>query len=237
MKILRYIGYLLLGGLVGGIIGGILGNFDGFGIENLTFATYNNVVVISIVATIIIILVEAIVLMNQRRALKYKQLVDKEVDIDATDQYELLANRYVLNGSILIILQTVIAFLVLLIFVVGHAAANAILFFLIPFFASAIFNTQFTLFNRRFDDRIPKIADKNYTEKRLEILDEGERHIELIALFKTYAINLSILILAIVVIGLYSITTGINQSFSLLLIIAIFIYNAFSYLLKRRRFY
>ncbi|HDC8774888.1 TPA: DUF3169 family protein, partial [Staphylococcus aureus] len=51
MKILRYIGYLLLGGLVGGIIGGILGNFDGFGIENLTFATYNNVVVISIVAT------------------------------------------------------------------------------------------------------------------------------------------------------------------------------------------
>lgn len=146
MKILRYIGYLLLGGLVGGIIGGILGNFDGFGIENLTFATYNNVVVISIVATIIIILVEAIVLMNQRRALKYKQLVDKEVDIDATDQYELLANRYVLNGSILSILQTVIAFLVLLIFVVGHAAANAILFFLIPFFASAIFNTQFTLF-------------------------------------------------------------------------------------------
>ena len=46
---------------------------------------------------------------------------------------------------------------------------------------------------------MPKIADKNYTEKRLEILDEGERHIELIALFKTYAINLSILILAIVV--------------------------------------
>lgn len=59
MKILRYIGYLLLGGLVGGIIGGILGNFDGLGIENLTFATYTNVVVISIVATIIIILVRS----------------------------------------------------------------------------------------------------------------------------------------------------------------------------------
>lgn len=237
MKILRYIRYLLLGGLVGGIIGGILGNFDGLGIENLTFATRNNVVVISIVATMIIILIEIIVLMNQRRALKYKRLVDEEVDNEETDQYELLANRHVLNGSILSILQTVIALLVLLIFVVGQAEANGILFFLIPFFASGIFNTQFTLFNRRFDDRMPKIADKNYTEKRLEILDEGERHIELIALFKTYAINLSILILAIVVIGLYSITTGINQSFSLLLIIAIFIYNAFSYLLKSRRFY
>ncbi len=133
MKILRYIGYLLLGGLVGGIIGGILGNFDGLGIENLTFATYTNVVVISIVATIIIILVEAIVLMNQRRALKYKRLVDEEVDIDATDQYELLANRYVLNGSILSVIQTIIAFVVLLIFVVGQAEANAMLFFLIPF--------------------------------------------------------------------------------------------------------
>ncbi|MCF8765002.1 DUF3169 family protein [Staphylococcus aureus] len=158
MKILRYIGYLLLGGIVGGIIGGILGNFDGLGIENLTFATYNNVVVISIVATMIIILVEAIVLMNQRRALKYKRLVDEEVDIDATDQYELLANRYVLNGSILSVIQTIIAFVVLLIFVVGQAEANAMLFFLIPFFASAIFNTQFTLFNRKFDDRMPKIA-------------------------------------------------------------------------------
>ena len=98
-----------------GIIGGILGNFDGLGIENLTFATYTNVVVISIVATIIIILVEAIVLMNQRRALKYKRLVDEEVDIDATDRYELLANRYVLNGSILSVIQTIIAFVVLLI--------------------------------------------------------------------------------------------------------------------------
>ncbi|NFW79953.1 DUF3169 family protein, partial [Staphylococcus aureus] len=185
MKVLRYIGYLLLGGLVGGIIGGILGNFDGLGIENLTFATRNNVVVISIVATMIIILIEIIVLMNQRRALKYKRLVDEEVDNEETDQYELLANRHVLNGSILSILQTVIALLVLLIFVVGQAEANGILFFLIPFFASGIFNTQFTLFNRRFDDRMPKIADKNYTEKRLEILDEGERHIELIALFKT----------------------------------------------------
>ncbi len=119
----------LLGGIVGGIIGGILGNFDGLGIENLTFATYNNVVVISIVATMIIILVEAIVLMNQRRALKYKRLVDEEVDIDATDQYELLANRYVLNGSILSVIQTIIAFVVLLIFVVGQAEANAMLFF------------------------------------------------------------------------------------------------------------
>lgn len=237
MKILRYIGYLLLGGLVGGIIGGILGNFDGFGIENLTFATYNNVVVISIIVTIIIILIEVIVFMNQRLALKYKRLVDNETDIDETDRYELLANRYVLNGSILSILQTVIAFLMLLIFVVGQAEANGILFFLIPFFASTIFNTQFTLFNRKFDERMPKLADKNYTEKRLEMLDEGERHIELMALFKTYAINLSLLILAIVFIGFYSITTGINQSFSLLLIIAIFIYNAFSYLLKRRRFY
>ncbi len=108
MKILRY-SISFTGWNCRGIIGGILGNFDGLGIENLTFATYNNVVVISIVA-MIIILVEAIVLMNQRRALKYKRLVDEEVDIDATDQYELLANRYVLNGSILNVIQTIIAF-------------------------------------------------------------------------------------------------------------------------------
>ncbi|WP_256083961.1 DUF1542 domain-containing protein, partial [Staphylococcus aureus] len=52
---------------------------------------------------------------------KYKRLVDEEVDNEETDQYELLAHRHVLNGSILSILQTVIALLVLLIFVVGQA--------------------------------------------------------------------------------------------------------------------
>ena len=35
--------------------------------------------------------------MNQRRALKYKRLVDEEVDNEETDQYELLANRQILN--------------------------------------------------------------------------------------------------------------------------------------------
>ncbi len=68
--------------------------------------------------------------MNQRRALKYKQLVDEEVDIDATDQYELLANRYVLNGSILKYLPDSYCFFSIAYFMmVGHTAANAILFF------------------------------------------------------------------------------------------------------------
>lgn len=66
------------------------------------------------------------------------------------------------------------------------------------------------MFNRRFDDRILKIVDKNYIEKWLEILDEGECYIELIVLFKIYVINLLILILVIVVIGFYLIIIGIN---------------------------
>lgn len=66
------------------------------------------------------------------------------------------------------------------------------------------------MFNRRFDDRMLKIVDKNYIEKWLEILDEGECYIELIVLFKIYVINLLILILVIVVIGFYLIIIGIN---------------------------
>ena len=129
MKILRYIGYLLLGGLVGGIIGGILGNFDGLGIENLTFATRNNVVVISIIATMIIILIEIIVLMNQRRALKYKRLVDEEVDNEETDQYELFANRHVLKWKYIKYSTDSYCLVSVAYFVVGQAEANGILFF------------------------------------------------------------------------------------------------------------
>lgn len=66
------------------------------------------------------------------------------------------------------------------------------------------------MFNRKFDDRMLKIVDKNYIEKWLEILDEGECYIELIVLFKIYVINLLILILVIIFIGFYLIVIGIN---------------------------
>ena len=39
-------------------------------------------------------------------------------------------------------------------------------------------------YSRRFDALLPKIAEKHYTEKALALLDDGERHIVLISMYK-----------------------------------------------------
>ncbi|ERH35820.1 hypothetical protein SEQU_04720 [Staphylococcus equorum UMC-CNS-924] len=68
-------------------------------------------------------------------------------------------------------------------------------------------------------------------------MDEGERHITLVSMFKIYHINLTLLIIGGMILGLFSLITGINQLLGLLLIIILFIYNAFGYMLKVRKFY
>ena len=47
-----------------------------------------------------------------------------------------------------------------------------------------IWGTINGVYARKLDSRMPKIGDKNYTEKRLSVMDEGERHITLKSLLK-----------------------------------------------------
>ncbi|MDQ7175666.1 DUF3169 family protein, partial [Staphylococcus chromogenes] len=71
----------------------------------------------------------------------------------------------------------------------------------------------------------------------LDIKDEGERHITLLSMYKIYQFNLVGLFLCITVVFLFSLSQGNNQSFSLLILTLLFIYNAFGYLFKVRRHY
>lgn len=92
-------------------------------------------------------------------------------------------------------------------------------------------------FNRRFDSRYPKIGEKNYTEKTLALLDEGERHIAIVSMYKNYGVNLVLLMIAIIFLSIFSIDTGSNQTLGILFLIIIFAYNSLGYMLKVRKFY
>ncbi|MBO1198698.1 DUF3169 family protein [Staphylococcus simiae] len=236
MKVVRYIVLLIIGGIVGGIFG-LLISGEGIGFEKWQFATHNNVIIITIIATITIILLECIVLLFQRKALNYKKLVDNNEELDNVDEYELLANHYFFKANLLSNLQSSIPLIVLLIFTFGRGNFTSIVYFLIPFLLSSVLATQTMFFSRKFDSRMPKIGEKNSIEKRFAIMDEGERHITLLSLFKIFNVNVTLLFLAIVLIGFYSISTGINQSFSLLIVIAIFVYSLFNYLFKIQQYY
>lgn len=81
---------------------------------------------------------------------------------------------------------------------------------------------------------LPKPGDKKYTEKLLEVSDEGERHIILNGLYKTHNFVLAGLFMGIVVLIFYSIITGESQIFSIILIGVILIISQLKYSLEIR---
>ena len=65
-------------------------------------------------------------------------------------------------------------------------------------------------FNRRFDSRYPKIGEKIIL-KNLSTLDEGERHIAIVSMYKNYGVNLALL-MSQLYFSIFSIDTGSNQT-------------------------
>lgn len=67
-------------------------------------------------------------------------------------------------------------------------------------------------------------------------MDEGERYITLVSLYKVHQQNIVLLFIGIMMLGIFSITTGMNQSLGIILFIILFIYNSLGYLLKVSNF-
>lgn len=84
------------------------------------------------------------------------------------------------------------------------------------------------------DRDLPKTGDKKYAEKLLEASDEGERHIMLNGLYKTYNFLQTGLFMGIVILIFYSIITGESQIFSIILIAVILIISQLKYSMEIR---
>ena len=79
------------------------------------------------------------------------------------------------------------------------------MFVIIPYVITIIPALMIGFFIRKFDPRYPKLGEKNYIEKTLNLFDEGERHITLIAMYKLYRVNISLIIGGCLIVGLFSI--------------------------------
>lgn len=64
--------------------------------------------------------------------------------------------------------------------------------------------------------QLPESYEKGYAEKLLSASDEGERHIMLNALYKTFGLTQSALIFGLVAMFLYSVITGDSQAFGII---------------------
>lgn len=238
MKVGRYIGLLILGGIVGGIIGGVIGVAQNFNIKRLLlFADFKNSITISMISTILTLILVLTAYVYLRSAFKNKKVLESNIYDEEADLYERNYNIHFNRAQILIIISNVVAFLNLFIIVLGHGSLNVYFIALIPFCVTAIMYIINGIYIHKIDSRMPKLGEKNYTEKRLSLMDEGERHITLKSLFKVNVVTISLIIFGIVILYAYSMLTNSNQSIGMLVLIIIFIYNSLTYTFKVGKYY
>ncbi|MDW0109717.1 DUF3169 family protein [Sporosarcina aquimarina] len=86
------------------------------------------------------------------------------------------------------------------------------------------------------DRELPSISDKDYGKKLLAASDEGERHVMLEGLYRTFNTLNATLIFALFVLIVYSLFSGVSQLFAIFVISAVIIgANAQYFLLIRNR--
>lgn len=238
MKIGRYLLWAFIGGIVGYLVAYVVEITHGFRI--LTEFKFTDSTTIHLIGVISLILVCGLILMAfymQKKTLKYKQQLDRYIEEDQADGMETRASLSFLYVSLIIYAAHVVTFLLLFVYVVGKVDVGYLAYPTFIFLLVALSTIPYGFFVRRYEPRFPKLGEKQYTEKTLAIMDEGERHITLVSMYKIYHMNLQLLMLAILVLGIYSIQSGSNQFLGIAILIVLFIYNAFGYLFKVRRHY
>lgn len=91
------------------------------------------------------------------------------------------------------------------------------------------------LMNKLYPERnLPAVSDKNYADKLLELSDDGERHVMLGGLFKSYQTANFLMFLAILFLVVYSLATADSQMVGILVIAGILIATNMRYTLSIR---
>ena len=237
MKVGRYLLFILLGGIVGGVIGSTISVMEYTNLFSNITISENSLIIVTIIASVINIILIFVLHKVQRDAIKFKSKTNQSLEDAQADLFEEKANIKFLRSNFIYYIQLSVSFITMLIFTVSNNTNEMSVFYaIIPFLITIIPSLMAGFFVRKFDSRYPKQGEARYTEKILEIMDEGERHITLVSMFKTYHINLVLIMIGVVLLGAFSIRTGINQSIGLLILIVLFVYNAFGYTLKVNKF-
>lgn len=117
---------------------------------------------------------------------------------------------------------------------------ETLFFSLIPFLICLLLGVWMSFLfaamtNKLYPERnLPAVSDKNYAEKMLEMADDGERHVMLGGLFKSYQTVNSLLFFAILFLLFYSLATNTSQVVGIIVIAVILIVTNARYSLSIR---
>ena len=238
MKVGRYLLLMIIGGIIGGLIVELFDIINQYNLfSKFHFKSSMLIISITLITTFFNIFLTLLLLKYQKDSLRLKSKSIEFEDEDIADTYERKANLKYLSVSFIFYLEILISFLTIFILALGNISDKYLFLSILPFIVTAIPAIMIGLFVRKFDDRYPKMGEEKYTEKIIEIMDEGERHINFLTIYKQFFMNIGLLLISVMFLVIYSIISKSNQSVGIIILIILFIYNAFGYLSKVRKFY
>jgi len=216
--------------LLGAIIGGIVGVTTAYiSQKGLDFSFLNNLTTPAIIVSFLIILfliIKSILLRKELIHLSNLSVEGEEEDLLDEKLYEKsrLYSLYSAIGGVLT-LSTLATVAILdyetpyIIIALVLVAIVTCIQYLIP-----------SLYTKIYPDRpYPSFNDPKYAEKILEMADEGERQIILVALYKSYNLISMLATFGIVISLIYSILTNTSQLFSIIMLTIILIASNWKY--------
>lgn len=158
---------------------------------------------------------------------------NSNTDEDALDQY--MYRKY---ADISLSIQTglVLSILIMGVAIIQQTDAWIYLAAAVTMVAALLFLFLLpTLLPVMYPERdLPASTDSNFADKLLAASDEGERHVMLEGLYKTFNTMNATLFTGLIVLMMYSISTGDNQIFGMVIITAILIISNVKYVLSIR---
>ncbi|UXR78489.1 MULTISPECIES: DUF3169 family protein [unclassified Staphylococcus] len=240
MKVMRFILSMLFGGLIGGFVGLFFADTKGF--RFLTEFHFVDDWTMSIIGYMVLAVIAGLFLYQlwlQKHILKKKkEMTQTMTDVcTETDQMESRLSLLFWRVGAINQFNVLLSFIFMIFAVLNNSSSIMSVLMMIIFVIASFSTIPYSLFVRKYDVRFPKVGEKQYTEKVLALMDEGERHITLVSMYKVYTMNSAFLMIGILLLSFFSIESGVNQSLGLIILVFLFAYNIFGYLLRVRKFY
>lgn len=221
-RTVKIIWYLIIGAAVGLLISTTAQSIEG-DVSTDRFYMWVSVISATVAAFLIIL-----GFFQYRRLLTISKDYTKYMDEDSYDKY-----RYNKHNEIQIysIVGFVLSLISLSIPLITYYRLAVFLFSSIIYIISLVFLIRSaSLVSILYPERnLPQPSDKNYTDKLLLASDEGERHIMMTALYKTFSLTQIGIFVGILLLIAYSMFTGESQIFSVIVLGIIMIVSHMKY--------
>lgn len=213
-------------------ISGIVGFFVMYALMNLSEVNFaGEITVISLIAISAILIAMSMIRFQKIKSLNMQNFSGDEEDEVEERKYKMFADYslYANSSFVLSILALSLSLLTTqnLVMTIASICLLIITYFLIHYMGY--------LMQQVYPERnVPGTSDPDYAKSLLDIADDGEKHVILNGLYKSYSLLNVTLVVAIILSTVYSLTRGDSQIFSIILMAVVLLIVNSKYLLVVR---